>query len=136
MRWVLRAILTPENASPDLSRASRGRGPPRQNGGVFWTKGTVTITGGDFYDNESPDRGGVFDAGADGVVTLAGGNFESNRGGDQGGVGFVTTGSTVYIVGGTFSANQADIDGGAFSVETSATFEVRIVGARRSVCTS
>lgn len=95
-----------------------------QHGGVFWSKSEVTISGGLFYGNTAPDRGGVFDLGGSGHMSITGGTFRSNYGGDDGGVGFVTSSSSLEVSGGSFLDNWSDINGGGFSVETGSSLVV------------
>ncbi|CAN0533592.1 unnamed protein product, partial [Laminaria digitata] len=85
-----------------------------QNGGVFWTKGNISIVGGTFSDNESPALGGVFYALETSVVAVKGGMFEHNMAQD-GAVGVVDKDSTLRVENGTYTGNVAERQGGVFT---------------------
>ena len=87
----------------------------RQNGGVFWSKGDIVISGGTFAENTTPESGGVFFGSKESSITLSGGTFEKNMA-EDGAVGSVSGGSSLLVENGVFTGNVAEGQGGVFSV--------------------
>ncbi|CAM9772969.1 unnamed protein product, partial [Ectocarpus sp. 12 AP-2014] len=85
-------------------------------GGVIWTKGDVTILGGNFLGNDGAESGGVVLASEESTIVIAGGLFQGNEALD-GGVVFVGEGAAVEVEGGVFDSNLAGNGGGAFAAE-------------------
>lgn len=94
-----------------------------QNGGVFWSKGNLSIVGGTFTENEGPENGGVVFCSDKSRITVAGGIFENNKAQD-GAVALVDKGSKLQVENGVFTGNTAESEGGAFSVNEEAGFQV------------
>ena len=81
---------------------------------MFWSKGNVSIAGGTFTDNESPQNGGVFYGEVSSVIAMKGGRFENNMAQD-GAVAVVRKGSTLQIEDGVYTGNVAERQGGVLS---------------------
>lgn len=82
---------------------------------MFWSKGNVSILGGTFTENESPQNGGVFFGEDSSLIVMKGGSFEGNMAQD-GAVSVVLQGSTIQVEGGVYTGNVAERQGGVFSV--------------------
>lgn len=98
-----------------------------QSGGVFWTKGEITILGGVFDGNKASEKGGgVFyvdqEEGTSSIV-IQNGTFIRNTAEEDGGVGIVTEDATLYVYGGTYSENIAFNGGGVFAAQDGGYFE-------------
>lgn len=93
--------------------------PGGEQGGVSYTKGNITILGGNFRDNVATAAGeatgGVFFAATGSTITIAGGMFEGNEAKD-GAVVYVFSGSSLVVEGGVFEGNMAANSGGGISV--------------------
>ena len=98
-------------------------------GSVVWTKGEVSILGGNFRDNVATVLGGVVFASDESSVTLTGGVFEGNRAVD-GGVAYVLPEGALLVEGGVYSGNVAADAGGAFFASEDGSIEVRSVDGR------
>lgn len=81
-------------------------------GGGLYTDQSVTLTGGEFFDNQATFRGGGISA--DGFLTIAGTNFVQNTSsGDGGGI---LAWQGIGMVGGLFERNVATVSGGGLHV--------------------
>lgn len=99
----------------------------QMQGGVSYTKGDVTILGGNFRDNvvaaEGEAKGGVLFGGTGAAISIAGGVFEGNEA-EDGGVAYLFTGAKLTVEGGEFSGNVASNTGGGIAVVENAHLEV------------
>ena len=80
---------------------------------MFWTKGKLNITGGNFSKNDGSEKGGVVFASQESSVALYNGHFEDNTAND-GGVVFVDEDATLVVHGGVYTDNEARNGGGVF----------------------
>ena len=94
-----------------------------QGGGVFWVKGRLNISGGNFFRNVASDGGVVF-ASEESSVVISDGNFKQNEALD-GGVVFVARGATLLVQGGIFTGNTGENGGGVFGTRKGGYIEVR-----------
>lgn len=94
----------------------------KQGGGVFWVKGILTISGGNFSQNVAPS-GGVVYASEGSSVTLSDGRFEGNDALD-GGVVFIDENAELFVRGGFYSENKARNGGGVFWGDDGGDLEV------------
>ena len=92
---------------------------------MFWSKGTVNISGGTFTENYSRENGGVFFASNPSKFIVNGGVFANNTSKD-GGVAVVGDEANLLVESGAFSWNEAESQGGAFSVEEGGGIQVLI----------
>ena len=92
---------------------------------MFWSKGTVNISGGTFTENYSRENGGVLFAANPSKFIVNGGVFANNTSKD-GGVAVVGDEANLLVESGAFSWNEAEIQGGAFSVEEGGGIQVLI----------
>ncbi len=94
---------------------------------MSYTKGNLTILGGDFRGNvataEGEAMGGVSFGATGGTISIAGGVFKANRAKDGGAV-YVFTGAALAVSGGEFSGNEAENTGGAIAVLEEGDLEV------------
>lgn len=94
-----------------------------QDGGVFWVRGNLSILGGTYIGNASPETGGVLFCSERSHITIESGVFQDNTAGD-GGVALVYGGASLKVESGTFSGNVANGQGGVFSANTEGDIQV------------
>lgn len=94
-----------------------------QNGGVFWVKGNLSILGGTYLGNGSPETGGVLFCSEGSQITIEGGIFEDNWARD-GGVALVDGGTSLRVESGIFSGNVANGQGGVFAANSEGDIQV------------
>ncbi len=110
-------------------------GAAGSGGGLFNSRGVVTITGTTFEGNSAPRAGGGIEALA-GTTSITDTDFIDNRTGanpGNGGAVHLTGAGRVDITGGTAQGNQAANEGGAFwnsAVGTMTITDTDIVGNR------
>ena len=93
---------------------------------MFWTKGKLNITGGNFSKNDGSDNGGVVFASQKSSVALHNGHFEDNIA-DDGGVVFVDKDVKLVVHGGVYTENEARNGGGVFWGGDGGDVEVMLV---------
>lgn len=96
----------------------------RQNGGVIWSKSSISIEGGTFIENDSQENGGVLFASEESEFILTGGVFENNTS-KGGGVAVVDEAASLRVEGGLYSGNEAASQGGAFAVFVGGEIQVQ-----------
>lgn len=116
MRFQNSQVTSPNSAATCLANIPFLLSQPvhYQNGGVIWSKGNVSISGGYFVSNEGWDDGGVIYASDESTTTLEGGDFVDNKA-SHGGVITAVYSSSMRVEESTFSGNVAENDGGVFS---------------------
>ena len=97
-----------------------------QRGGVFYVKGRLNISGGNFFRNVAAEDGGVVLASAGSSVTVYDGHFEGNEA-LEGGVIYVSEDTTLIVQGGIFTRNTGENGGGAFWTKSWGNIEVSIL---------
>ena len=97
-----------------------------QRGGVFYIKGRLNISGGNFFRNVASEDGGVVFASDESSVTVYDGQFEGNEA-LEGGVIYVSKDTTLIVQGGIFTRNTGENGGGAFWTKSGGNIEVRIL---------
>ncbi len=81
-------------------------------GGAVYNIGTLTIEGGNLYNNRAGIEGGAVFSNATSTLNISGGKFTNNAALQYGG-GAVINNGTMNLSGGVFSGNYAEINGGA-----------------------
>ena len=115
-------VIFSEKGAIEITNGTFTENTATDRAGVILSKGTVTISGGEFSTNEAQGTtgGGVFGGTGTAVLNITGGSFSNNKASGENAVGGVIEGNgTVIISGGTFEANTAYEGGVAHMSKTS-----------------
>lgn len=106
-----------------------GGGHNKQDGGVMWTRGTITILGAQLRDNSAEDVGDAILSGDNNTTIVPGGVFEGNKA-YNGGAVFVESDAELAVADGVFFGNEAENSGGALFIGKRGSIKVREGGSR------
>lgn len=103
-------VIFSDGGEVEITSGTFANNTATDRAGVILSKGTVTISGGEFSTNEAKGTtgGGVYGGTSTATLTITGGSFSNNTASNaSAGGGVIESTGTVTIEGGTFSSNTA-----------------------------